>query len=142
MTIKNKTILIVPALLFALGSCCGSGKHKKNHNDATDSVAVINHEPASKRRYQDYPVLDSIFETYKTGEWTECTWNYIRVFKGKMNVYDAQEDYFDIKGKKIGTCNYNVGLISPVCKEATACKVVWRVSPNIWGLPGVDLSEK
>ncbi len=54
------------------------------------------------------------------------------------NVYDNASGFiFDTRGGKVGVCNYADDLVDSICKKMEQCQPIYRVYPNIWGLPEV-----
>lgn len=88
------------------------------------------------------PVLAKLTELYQDGEISRCTHQGQTVYVCARNAYDAGSEVFDAKGQQIGVCYYSTRRVDPVCTEAQDCKVIYRVNPNIWGKPGVELMEK
>jgi hypothetical protein len=84
-------------------------------------------------------VLQELANNYKNGEISRCTYQGATVYLCARNAPDAGSEVFDINGNKIGVCYYSTNRVDPVCKDAQGCKVIYRVSPNIWGKPGVAL---
>jgi hypothetical protein len=88
------------------------------------------------------PVLAVLLENYQRGEISRCTHNGATVYVCARNAPDAGSEVYDTQGKRIGVCYYSTRRVDPICTEVQGCKVIYRVSPNIWGKPGVELTEK
>ena len=88
------------------------------------------------------PALAILTETYQNGEISRCTHNGATVYVCARNAPDAGSEVYDAQGKRIGVCYYSTRRVDPICTEVQGCKVIYRVTPNIWGKPGVTLMEK
>jgi hypothetical protein len=88
------------------------------------------------------PALAILTETYQNGEISRCTHNGATVYVCARNAPDAGSEVYDVQGKRIGVCYYSTRRVDPICTEVQACKVIYRVTPNIWGKPGVTLMDK
>jgi hypothetical protein len=86
-----------------------------------------------------HAVLRDLAANYKNGEISRCTHAGGTVYLCARNAPDAGAEVFDALGKKVGVCYPSTRRVDPVCTEAADCKVIYRVSPNIWGKPGVAL---
>jgi hypothetical protein len=99
-------------------------------------------EPAPTIEEAPRPVLAVLLENYQRGEISRCTHNGATVYVCARNAPDAGSEVYDTQGKRIGVCYYSTRRVDPICTEVQGCKVIYRVSPNIWGKPGVELTEK
>jgi hypothetical protein len=82
-------------------------------------------------------VQSTLVTTYLRGEIEQCKYNGQTVYRCSRNAPDAGSEVFDNAGTRIGRCYYSTGAIDPICKEATDCKVIYRMAGNIWGKPEV-----
>jgi hypothetical protein len=74
---------------------------------------------------------------YERGEVEQCTYQGATVYRCSRNAPDAGSEVFNAKAERIGRCYYSTNVLDPVCKEATGCKVIYRMANNIWGKPAV-----
>lgn len=85
-------------------------------------------------------VAEKLKSTYENGEISRCTLEGATYYVCARNAPDAGSEIFDSEGKKVGACYYNTGAVDALCDKLTTCEVIYRVSPNIWGKPGVSLA--
>lgn len=87
-------------------------------------------------------LLDSFYESrivknYSDGEVDKCTLNNKVYYSVAKNSYNASGFVLDNQGAKAGICNYADDLVDSICRQLEECKAIYRVYPNIWGLPEV-----
>jgi hypothetical protein len=82
-------------------------------------------------------VQSDLITTYTRGEIEQCQYKGQTVYRCSRNAPDAGSEVFDNTGKRIGRCYYSTGSVDPICKDATDCKVIYRMANNIWGKPEV-----
>ena len=83
-------------------------------------------------------VLLKLHREYRSGEISTGFWQGERVYVCAANAFDAGSVVYDDRCKKVGSCNYAWGSVDPVCGQLSAPEVIYRVYPNIWGLPRVN----
>ncbi len=82
-------------------------------------------------------VQQRLITQYERGEIEQCLYKGATVYRCSRNAPDAGSEVFDAKGDRIGRCYFSTNTVDPVCREATDCKVIYRVAKNIWGKPEV-----
>ena len=110
----NQGVIITIALLFSIASGC-----KKESQKNSDT-------------------LNKLYDVYKNGDISECTYSGKIVYTAALNVYDAATVVYDLEGKKIGDCNYAWNDVDPICNQLNGCTVVYRCNNHISGEPFVD----
>ncbi|HHG86340.1 MAG TPA: hypothetical protein ENJ82_16435 [Bacteroidetes bacterium] len=113
--------------LFLLLSACKESK-------PTQEAPIV-----EKEEVKNIPA--DLIQQYSSGEVQMCHYQDQLVYKCSRNAPDAGSEFFNTKGKKIGGCYYATNQVAQVCREAKQCRVIYRVFPNIWGLPKVIYAE-
>jgi len=99
------------------------------------SIGVVS---CDKNNIENKETLKELYKVYKNGEIDECKYNGQTVYCAGLNAYDAGSVIYDKNGKQIGSCNYTLGNVEPICGQLKNCEVIYRVKDNIWGEPAVD----
>jgi hypothetical protein len=84
------------------------------------------------------PTANTLVAQYTKGEVSRCRANGQLYYSCAHNAADGGNEIFDSTGVKIAGCYYNTGSVSALCDQLTECVVIYRVTPNIWGKPGVE----
>ncbi len=74
---------------------------------------------------------------YQRGEVEQCMHKGQVIYRCSLNAPDAGSEIYNVYGERIARCYPSTGVTDPVCKEATECKVIYRMARNIWGKPEV-----
>lgn len=74
---------------------------------------------------------------YERGEVEQCMYKGMTIYRCSRNAPDAGSEIYDVYGQRIARCYANTGIMDPACKDATDCKVIYRMANNIWGKPAV-----
>ena len=112
-------------LFFVLTAATCSKSTDSSDNSSTDPVPNA--------------ALETLFNRYKNGEISKCTWQGKKVYSAGLNAPDAGNEIFSEAGEKIGECYYSTGQVHEACENLEGCETIWRVKGNIWGKPAVDL---
>lgn len=104
--------------------------------------------PAPPQIIVEEPVADlqaverKLVEAYHNGQLTRCRIDSNTVYFGSRNAPDAGAEVYDASGVRIGGCNYNTRQLHPYCEQTSDCEDIYRISPNIWGQPGVAYKQQ
>ena len=78
-----------------------------------------------------------IVENNSDGEVSKCIIDDKVYYNVTKNAYDAVSIIVDAYGVEAGVCNYAFDQVDAMCSQLNQCKTIYRISPNIWGTPGV-----
>jgi hypothetical protein len=148
---KNPSFLLVAllAVLLLSATCNGNGSGTNGNTD-NDTTATTNGDTTGNGEDTLLPtggikplpvdpkaVREKLYNQYKNGEIEQCMYQEKTVYRCSRNAPDAGSEVYDHQGNQMGKCYYSTRQVDPVCKEATDCKVIYRVAKNIWGKPEV-----
>jgi hypothetical protein len=91
-----------------------------------------------KQQIENKSTLVALHKIYVNGEITACTYEGARVYQCALNGYDLGSKIYDQDGKLIGTCSIWKAPADQICNTLEECEVIYRISENVWNLPGID----
>ena len=92
-----------------------------------------------KENVNKLDTLHKLYSLLKDGEIEECKYHNETVYSAAYNAYDAPSIIYDIKGNRIGACNYAWGHVDSICTQLQDCIVIYRCHNHISGQPFVDI---
>jgi hypothetical protein len=135
---KKSYMFALLALLVNLTACHPKPSSTPSHTPTEDSTGIVRTggiKPLPGPTTAE--VQQKLLAQYERGEIEQCMYLGATVYRCSRNAPDAGSEVFDAKGTRIGRCYYSTNIVDPVCKEATDCKVIYRIAKNIWGKPEV-----
>jgi hypothetical protein len=82
--------------------------------------------------------LHTIYSNFKNGVISECKLNEQTVYTASENAYDASTYIYNVKGNKIGECNWAWGKPDTICYQLQNCETIYRCQNHISGQPFTD----
>ena len=82
--------------------------------------------------------IHTIYSNFKNGVISKCKLNEQTVYTASENAYDASAYIYDVKGNKIGECNWAWGKTDTFCFQLQNCETIYRCQNHISGRPFTD----